>query len=64
VAEDGRWQHLAIAASKLDDGAASVSEVLDTALEVFPRSLEPCDDFQAYAVRRLLLALRRALAES
>lgn len=58
---DDRWSHLAVAAFSLDEQQTTAREVLDSALEVFPPGLEPDEDFPGYAVRRLLLALRRAL---
>ncbi len=44
-------------------GALAVS-YLDSVLEVFPSSLDPIEDFEGYAIRRMALALRRALEES
>jgi hypothetical protein len=35
--------------------------MLESFLEVFPSSVDPVDDFEGYAIRRVLLALRRAL---
>ena len=39
-------------------------EYLDNVLEVFPADLDPVDDFEGWAVRRLALSLRRALHET
>lgn len=65
--EDDRWQHLVSAAFRLDETEgnrrlAAALSLLDSALEVFPPSIDPVDDFQGYAVRRALLALRAALS--
>jgi hypothetical protein len=37
--------------------------VLQTVEEIFPRETDPVVDFEAYAIRRLAMALDRALAE-
>jgi len=37
-----------------------VGTLLDNLLEVFPHTLDPVEDFEGYAVRRLAQALRRA----
>jgi hypothetical protein len=71
-----RWQSLVAGAflleetltSKEGSGAApGVSapalRYLDSLLEVFPSSLDPVEDFEGYAVRRMVLALRRALEQ-
>ncbi|HEY0840028.1 MAG TPA: hypothetical protein VGD74_07565 [Vulgatibacter sp.] len=36
-------------------------EFLNGVLEVFPSSIDPVDDFEGYAVRRMALALRETL---
>ncbi len=64
-----RWQHLVTVASLLDESppersAAEARGLLHSVLEVFPQSIEPADDFEAYAVRRLAASLLRALAAS
>ncbi len=59
-----RWQHLlsaALAIGEAEDPRAEVDLRLASLLEVFPSELDPVDDFEAYAVRRFGLALRRAL---
>lgn len=69
-----RWQNLAGSAFWLEDQLARhpnalhqeerwhlVRALLDNLLEVFPASLDPVEDFEGYAVRRLSLALRRSL---
>lgn len=72
---EDRWQNLAGSAFWLEDQLARlpssafhtderrhlVRALLDNLLEVFPASLDPVDDFEGYAVRRLSLALRRSL---
>ncbi len=60
-----RWQHLVAGAFALDEGEgdreARVRALLESVLEVFPESIDPVEDFEGYAVRRLALALRRKL---
>lgn len=65
-----RWQNLVNGSFSLCEravaGDASVSrdralEFLNGVLEVFPPSIDPVDDFEGYAVRRMALALREAL---
>jgi hypothetical protein len=66
-----RWQHLVERAFRLSEtvsagGAPAASRaealaLLDSVLEVFPVSIDPVEDFEGYAVRRLALALREAL---
>jgi hypothetical protein len=73
-----RWQSLVTGAFLLEEslkatpsprgdtrppGALAVS-YLDSVLEVFPSSVDPVEDFEGYAIRRMALALRRALEES
>jgi hypothetical protein len=60
---EDRWQHLLEAAFRLEagKGRARLQEVLDSLLEVFPSSLDPVEDFEGFAVRRLAQALRRQL---
>ena len=74
---EDRWQHLLHAAFLLEeeDSAARargdttgmeerqrrVQRLLDSLLEVFPSSLDPVDDFEGYAVRRLAQVLLRTL---
>lgn len=63
---DDRWQHLVKLAFRLsavaDDpespAAREAVRALDSALEVFGPEIDPVDDFEGYALRRLLLALR------
>jgi hypothetical protein len=63
TARTDRWQHLVSAAFHLDETVSPERAVhlLDSALEVFPPTIDPVEDFEGYAVRRMLLALRRAL---
>ncbi|HOX42982.1 MAG TPA: hypothetical protein PK668_05270 [Myxococcota bacterium] len=63
---DDRWQHLVSGAFLLDEAEpqAALHELrayLHSVLEVFPRGLEPPEDFEAYAVRRMAGAILRAL---
>ena len=76
VTRDDRWQNLVTGAFHLDDELASVRvrgsvarrrlaiEYLDSILEVFPSDLDPVQDFEGYAVRRLAQSLRRALHDA
>lgn len=64
---ENRWTHLANAAFRLgeasgkEDRLKSALEVIDSATEVFPPSIDPVDDLEGYAVRRMLLAFRDLL---
>ncbi|MBF5044797.1 hypothetical protein FGE12_20530 [Aggregicoccus sp. 17bor-14] len=65
---EDRWLHLVQAALRLEEGDASaaprvadVQALLDSLLEVFPSSVDPVEDFEGYAVRKLAQALRSAL---
>ncbi|WP_224247912.1 hypothetical protein [Hyalangium gracile] len=72
-----RWQNVIHAAFLLEEapeneagGAAGAEErlrrvqaMLDSLLEVFPASIDPVDDFEGFAMRRLAQALRRTLGE-
>lgn len=68
---EDRWQHLVQVSFLLEardaepgpDRRQSLCAVVDDLLEVFPSSVDPVDDFEAYAVRRFALALRRMLCE-
>ncbi|HEV7734273.1 MAG TPA: hypothetical protein VGR62_19025 [Candidatus Binatia bacterium] len=76
VTREDRWQNLVTGAFHLDDELGSVRvrgavarrrlamEYLDSILEVFPADLDPVEDFEGYAVRRLAQSLRRALHET
>lgn len=72
MGRDDRWQHLVNGAFTLSDrvelraadapsAADAARSFLDGVLEVFPGSIDPVDDFEGYAVRRMALALREAL---
>lgn len=69
-----RWQSLVAGAFLLEEtltskeaavrGADAIPPALrylESLLEVFPSSVDPLEDFEGYAVRRMALALRRAL---
>lgn len=74
---EDRWQHLLHAAHLLEEedraahatGATAdlearqrrVKVLLGSLLEVFPSSVDPVDDFEGYAVRRLAQVLLRTL---
>jgi hypothetical protein len=71
-----RWQSMVMGAFHLDealnskevpiDGSRAATPALlylDNLLEVFPSSVDPLEDFEGYAVRRMLLVMRRALVE-
>lgn len=71
-----RWQSLVAGAFQLDealgskegpgDGPGASAHALryvESLLEVFPSSVDPLEDFEGYAVRRMLLSLRRALEQ-
>lgn len=74
---EDRWQHLVQLAFRLEEECAvraptpadqtrvdqRVRAALDSLLEVFPSGLDPNDDFEAYAVRRLATTLRNLLYE-
>lgn len=70
MTHDNRWGHLVNAAFLLDqaprrsdpEGPRPALALLQSALEVFPSSIDPVEDFEGYAVRRLLLALESALS--
>lgn len=73
MAREDRWQHLVTGAFHIDDELAVaqgpsalarrrlVARYLDSVLEVFPADLDPVEDFEGYAVRRLAQSVRRAL---
>jgi hypothetical protein len=66
-----RWANLVNTAFLLDqaprqpgpEGLRPALAMLESALEVFPPALDPVEDFEGYAVRRLLLALSAVLSE-
>jgi hypothetical protein len=69
---DDRWAHLVNAAFLLDqaprqpgpEGLRPALTLLASALEVFPPAVDPVEDFEGYAVRRLLLSLEAVLSAS
>lgn len=61
-----RWQHLVTGAFRLDEMAPDrlgpeARAYLYSVLEVFPEGLDPVEDFEGYAIRRMATALLRAL---
>jgi hypothetical protein len=64
---EDRWQHLLHTAFLLEEEASleerqrRVKVLLGSLLEVFPSSVDPVDDFEGYAVRRLAQVLLRTL---
>lgn len=70
MAHDNRWANLVNTAFLLDqlprrsgpEGLQSALTMIQSALEVFPPSIDPVEDFEGYAVRRLLLALLESLS--
>jgi hypothetical protein len=71
MAQDNRWANLVNTAFLLDqlpkrsgpEGIGSALKMIESALEVFPPSIDPVEDFEGYAVRRLLLSLNAVLSE-
>lgn len=73
MAREDRWQHLVTGAFQIDDEITVapssspqgrrrlLAHYLDSVLEVFPPDLDPVEDFEGYAVRRLAQSIRRAL---
>lgn len=60
--EGPRWGQLVHASFLLEEGKPGELLVsLDSVLEVFDSQLDPVEDFRAYAVRRFVSSLRRAL---
>lgn len=70
MAPDNRWANLVNTAFLLDqmprhsgpEGVRAALTMIQSALEVFPASIDPVEDFEGYAVRRLLLALQDSLS--
>jgi hypothetical protein len=71
MAHDNRWANLVNTAFLLDqipsrsgpEGLRPALTMIQSALEVFPSTLDPVEDFEGYAVRRLLLSLNAILSE-
>ena len=72
MADDSRWSNLVNPAFLLDqmprssgpEGLRPALTMLQSALEVFPPSIDPVEDFEGYAVRRLLLSLQDYLSRT
>ncbi|WP_373045798.1 hypothetical protein [Vulgatibacter sp.] len=63
-----RWQNLVSGAFRLGEAGGgekpdAAREYLDNVLEVFGPGIDPLEDWEGYAVRRMALALREALSE-
>lgn len=62
---EDRWQHLVSGAFRLSEASQPDREAacayLDGVLEVFGPEVDPVDDWEGYAVRRMALALRASL---
>lgn len=71
---EDRWQNVTTSALYLEERLAraptgltpeerarEIRALLDSLLEVFPSSLDPVEDFEGFAVRKLAQALRRGL---
>lgn len=68
-----RWQNLVARAFLLEeqlkstegtarpDGLKAAVDYLESTLEVFPNSVDPVEDFEGYAVRRMVQGLLAAL---
>lgn len=71
MAHDNRWANLVNTAFLLDqtprrpgpEGLRQALTMIESALEVFPSTIDPVEDLEGYAVRRLLLALNAVLSE-
>ena len=59
----GAADHGAAGPLAAEERLRRVKAMLDSLLEVFPASIEPVDDFEGFALRRLAQALRRTLSE-
>ena len=70
---DDRWQNLVSRAFLLEEqlratggaersnGLKAAVDYLESTLEVFPNSVDPVEDFEGYAVRRMVQGLLAAL---
>jgi hypothetical protein len=70
---DDRWQNLVSRAFLLEEqlratgaphrpnGLKAAVDYLESTLEVFPSSVDPVEDFEGYAVRRMVQGLLTAL---
>lgn len=74
MARVDRWQNLVSGAFRLSEAAGrgvdacagacadqAALDYLDNVLEVFGPGIDPVEDWEGYAVRRMALALREAL---
>ncbi len=65
----GSWKHLLYAAESLMDlpkdkeALSEAIRMLNSLEEHFPRTIDPVNDFPAYAVRRFCLALNSVLED-
>lgn len=63
-----RWQHLVSGSFSLSgdgqQGTAAAAHYLESILEVFPPAIDPVEDFEGYAVRRMALSLLQALQKT
>jgi hypothetical protein len=62
--EGNRAAQAAVATPDPEERQRRVKVLLGSLLEVFPSSLDPVDDFEGYAVRRLAQVLLRTLEET
>ncbi len=65
-----RWQHLVAGAFALGEGPhasarnpEAAARYLESVLEVFPAAVDPLEDFEGYAVRRMAMVLLEALRQ-
>jgi hypothetical protein len=71
MAQDNRWANLVNTAFLLDqaprkpgpEGLQPALAMIESALEVFPPAIDPVEDFEGYAVRRMLLSLKAVLSD-
>ncbi|MFP2904703.1 hypothetical protein ACLESD_06525 [Pyxidicoccus sp. 3LFB2] len=61
IEEAERAAHAVGGPPELEERQRQVKVLLGSLLEVFPSSLDPVDDFEGYAVRRLAQVLLRTL---
>lgn len=57
-----RWAHLVNAAFHLEE-TEDASGALESVLVAFDHHVDPVEDFEGYAVRRFVLALKGALSQ-
>lgn len=66
TARSNRWAHLVHGAFRLNETppeslSVAAGDYLRGVLEVFPRDIDPADDFEGYAVRRLAMSVLRVI---